>query len=249
MRNTYETISNHFQSGRSVFLSTDSAIEYAAQKTLEELNLPQNFSCSGKEPYFCCKIKYTPVCNDFAEIKHIILACNRAKGLQKEFYGIAALDITDYLGHETEEYFDVLLKFLYDKSSFWHILLCVTSHNERKKDKMYSQIVKTLRCAAVKEKCDRTKQALDIIEQVIKQSNISFEKSAESLCCKLFAKSDCDAHIFKNVLADIVSDTGKDSLCDECVFEYFEDQSNIYSQMFYEQILMERRKNRESIQV
>lgn len=84
---------------------------------------PERFG--GKRPYAFFRVRYAPPCERFPELRRLILCVKEVTGLRAEFRGIVAAEVSEWLNHETEEYFTVLLKYLYDHRDIWHGWLVV----------------------------------------------------------------------------------------------------------------------------
>ncbi len=80
---------------------------------------PQMFA--GKEACVYFKMPYIPPCDPFKELRRLILRIHGCTGLRANFKGVVAIEVSEWIGHEREEYFTVLLKYLYDHRGFWRI--------------------------------------------------------------------------------------------------------------------------------
>lgn len=89
---------------------------------------PEDFA--GKSPCVYCKMPYIPPCESFGELRKLILRIRENTGLRAHFRGLVAIEVTQWLGHENEEYFTVLLKYLYDHRDLWQGALVLTSCTE-----------------------------------------------------------------------------------------------------------------------
>ena len=78
----------------------------------------------GDVPAVFFRLRYTPPYEPFQELrKNIIPRLRQAAGLRSSYRGLICLDVSEYKGHETEEYFTVLLKYLYDKARGSRVIL------------------------------------------------------------------------------------------------------------------------------
>lgn len=74
-------------------------------------------SFEGLSPYVYFRMPYVQPCDSFQELRRLILRIRRNTGLRAHYKGIVAIEVTEWIGHEREEYFTVLLKYLYDHRS------------------------------------------------------------------------------------------------------------------------------------
>ena len=87
-----------------------------AEKSREQH--PHRFA--GRSPCVFYRLRYVPPCENFRELKNLILRIDNAKGLRANFRGIVALETSEWIGHEQEEYFQVILKYMYDHREYFH---------------------------------------------------------------------------------------------------------------------------------
>jgi len=70
---------------------------------------------------------YTPPSRQFHELKKLEETLFEAQGLQAEFKGVVLLDLGSWIGHEQEEYLEIMLAFLADAIKFyeWQLVFSV----------------------------------------------------------------------------------------------------------------------------
>lgn len=86
---------------------------------------PEDFA--GKTPCVYFKMPYVPPYETFRELRSLILRIRENTGLRAHFRGVVAMEVTEWLGHEDEEYFTVLLKYLYDHRNLWQSALVLNA--------------------------------------------------------------------------------------------------------------------------
>lgn len=87
---------------------------------------PEAFA--GREPCVYLRLRYVPPYGAFEELRRLILRLREAAGLRADYRGVVALEATSWLGHEQEEYFTVLLKYLYDHNTHWRTAMILQEH-------------------------------------------------------------------------------------------------------------------------
>ena len=108
-------ISNLFNGCDLIFLVTemqDNDKIVAELSNQMRLDNPELFEGEDAHVYF--KLRYARPFDQFDELKKLILRIKDSTGLRRDFRGIVALDCLEWLGFESEEYFQVTLKYLYD---------------------------------------------------------------------------------------------------------------------------------------
>lgn len=101
---------------------------------LAESRSPCDFS--GETPLIFYRLRYTPPYENFREIRNLILLTRKACGLRSCYRGILAVDVSEYRGHEEDEYFTVLLKYLYDTSTFQSLIFVCCRYTEKDMKKL-----------------------------------------------------------------------------------------------------------------
>ena len=92
----------------------------------------------GETPQVFYRMRYVPPYDTFQEIRKLILQIRNATGIRSMFNGIMAIDVSEYKGHEEEEFFTVLLKYLYDNSQGCKILLVCSQYTEKEIGRLFS---------------------------------------------------------------------------------------------------------------
>ena len=108
------------------------APEALIRKLAEETHNAHPSHFAGNAPCVYYKLRYIPPCDNFHELRRLILRVQEHTGLRAKFHGIVALDASEWLGHEKEEYFTCLLKYLFDHSDHWHSALVLKNCTEAK---------------------------------------------------------------------------------------------------------------------
>lgn len=83
----------------------------------ERTRNPRDFAGNVSCVYY--KMPYVQPCEPFEELRRLIERVRENTGLRADFRGIVAIEAVEWLGHEKEEYFTVLLKYLYDMRDVW----------------------------------------------------------------------------------------------------------------------------------
>lgn len=91
---------------------------------------------SGKEPYVFYRLKYTPPYEKFQELRNMILQIRQAAGFCSEYHGMLCIDPSEYRGHEEEEFFIAVLKYLYDNTVNSSVILVCCQYSEQEMAKL-----------------------------------------------------------------------------------------------------------------
>ncbi len=89
---------------------------------------PEAFS--GEQPCFTFDLRYVPPFDkDFRELKRLQGTAAQFAGRRDAFRGCIILDVSEYLRHENEFYFDVILSFLRDQTDCWRYIFPIPDEN------------------------------------------------------------------------------------------------------------------------
>lgn len=107
-------------------------IRVLAEKTAK--SYPDTFK--GEAPQVFYRMRYMPPYEAFQEIRKLILQIRNATGIRSSFNGIMVIDVSEYKGHEDEEYFTIFLKYLYDNSCGCKSILVCSQYTEKELQKL-----------------------------------------------------------------------------------------------------------------
>lgn len=102
--------------------------EALMQSLASEAEREQPKAFAGRESCVYLRLRYVPPYGSFEELRRLILRLREAAGLRADYRGVVALEATSWLGHEQEEYFIVLLKYLYDHNAHWRTAMILQEH-------------------------------------------------------------------------------------------------------------------------
>lgn len=87
---------------------------------------------AGNRDCFSFELRYiAPFDRDFRELKRLQGTAAAAAGRRDEFRGYIVIDLSGYLTHEREPYFEKTLLFLADMSECWKYIFLVEDRNPR----------------------------------------------------------------------------------------------------------------------
>ena len=110
----------------AVFLITGMEENERFAKELAQAQMkvtPERFD--GVFPIVYQKMLYTAPFEKFHGLRQLASQIRDATGLRACYRGIVGLDLTDWFGHEQEEYLKITFKFLHDHRQMWKLLFTV----------------------------------------------------------------------------------------------------------------------------
>lgn len=91
-----------------------------AEEIVQEAKITQPECFNTDTAAIRYEMKYVPPFErNFDHLKKIQVDTSRAAPLFYEYNGYMIIDLTKYIGHETEDYFDTSLKFFSDMTDYW----------------------------------------------------------------------------------------------------------------------------------
>ena len=93
----------------------------------------------GEVPQVFYRMRYVPPYETFQEIRNLILQIRNATGIRSRFHGMIAIDVSEYKGHEDEEFFTILLKYLYDNMCGCKTILVCSQYAEKEYRRLLSR--------------------------------------------------------------------------------------------------------------
>lgn len=214
--------------GRSVLLDCDVLPRPILGKICEATKKENIVRFEGEEKGLFHKITYTPPYKEFSEIKKLIMNVNSIKGMRKDFSGIIMLDITEMIGHEEDDHFIVLLKFLFDKNNKWKYIFVIDNlTDENRKLRLYKKILGVLRCALIKQYIEHD-LILSVMEEVSENESIVISDEARVLFCEHFVKCHSGLQQIENTILDVCALLNTKNIGRKELEAYFECPSCLY---------------------
>ncbi len=245
MKDTVEMIITEIKKGRSIMLDINGDGKLILDELCDKAKAAGAIYFKGIEKSAYYKSEYTPPFKKFEELKKLILCVNAVKGLRKEFCGVVMLDISEWLGHENDDYFSILLKFLYDKKDFWKCIFVVNSADEWEKKKIFGTIIKILRCGIVTDSLYDLGITKKIINETVSRQNVKITPLGEAILCKLNKENRWSEQETENIVIDIICESTENIIDKSTVLNYFRSPTCIYKGFYNIRADKERSFNRE----
>lgn len=121
-----------------------------AHSTVHEVRrfFPDQFN--SDESFFSYELRYVPPFDKgFCELKRLQGTAADKAGFQDEYRGYIVMDVSRYLKHELEDYFDITVKFLHDRNEFWRYVFLVDNTNSKAALDLVRKILSILYCHVI----------------------------------------------------------------------------------------------------
>lgn len=172
----YSLLASPFILG-TAFSELENTAELICEK-LESENLI-HFTGRNKVTYF--KMGYCPASDiRYTEIRYLVETLQQAAGYYGVYRGCLILELTDWIYHEKEKYFDVLLSYLSDKKEEGiFTLFYVDIEKEKGVDVLIQYVSKYFRLDVIDLREMDDKVYLSYAKQLLTEKNILSEEDTE----------------------------------------------------------------------
>lgn len=121
-----------YQPPELTFLETDlTEPELLFRRIASEKNEKPSSFPAPEHPYIYYCLKYEKPDSSFTGLKRLILEIRRGTGMRSGYTGIVGIDVSSWRSHESEEYFQIFLKYLYDNSTDWKLYFICCNYTEK----------------------------------------------------------------------------------------------------------------------
>ena len=167
-------------------IHTDLAEAETLLRTMaEQARQQQPRAFAGLTPCVYFKMPYVQPFDTFRALRSLILRIHENTGLRANFKGIVAIEATQWLGHEQEEYFTVFLKFLADHLEVWQIALVLNGCTSSQLQRFLCACGRYMTPHVVERLLFRDKTALqNMIQAEFQRKNVQIIQEAAALCAE-----------------------------------------------------------------
>ena len=163
--------------------------ELLIRRIAEKERLAHPHSFDGLSPCVYFKMPYVQPCDSFHELRRLILRIHQHTGLRAHYKGLVAIEATEWIGHEREEYFTVLLKYLYDHRSQWQAAMILQDCKPAQMQKFLSACVRYVTPKLVNIKLfEDTASLPGLIRTAFQKHGTCISHTAASMLAEAMAK-------------------------------------------------------------
>lgn len=196
--NNYVLLGNDINELKSIAIKT-------ANKTRE--HTPACFN--AEKSYIEFELKYVPPFEkNFDELFKLQGIAAETPRYKDEYRGYIVLDVSKYLAHEKEDWFDITLKFLHDQGDYWKCIFLVDMTNKRSGEEMVSKILSLLYCR-VEDECKDEKLIMqNIIDRECRDNKITLSKSTVAFLAGFFVNKKHSREIITVFIKELLDKVG-----------------------------------------
>ena len=162
---------------------------------------------NGKRASFSYELRYVPPFDKaFNELKRLQGIAAEEAGFRDEFRGYIVMDVSPFITHETDEYFIITLKFLYDMADCWNYIFLVDDSNRKAALDLVREVLLILEdvpCRVIEEKEDKISRNAQYINEVCKEYGITCSIPVQIFLKNLLDHNDCSRQVVTAIIHEL----------------------------------------------
>lgn len=191
-----------------IFMGHSNALREHAEMIVSKAkeNHPEYFEGNCDSFYF--DLRYVaPFDSNFNELKRLQGTAAEAAGRRDEFRGYICLNLSAYVAHEREDFFNKAVYFLADMSDEWKYIFFVDVDHAKYKPArdLVAHVLNIFLCANIPcqvIEAEEKEPFRNIVKSVCTEQNADFDPTVEALLCDLMTQGICNERIISALIRD-----------------------------------------------
>ena len=222
-----------------IFIGNSNALREYVEMIVSKAKVqhPDNFE--GNRDFFYFDLRYVaPFDSNFNELKRLQGTAAEVAGRRDEFRGYICMNLSAYVTHEREDYFDKALYFLADMSENWKYVFFVDVDNTKYKPArdLVSHVLNVFLCANIPcqvIEAEEKEPFRNIVKSVCTEQNAEFDPTVEALLYELMVQGICNERIISALIRDVSWNYGS-RINVGMLFDYLSNRDSILKYMLTE---------------
>ena len=220
-----------------ILLGSDiKALESKANDIVAEAHelFPESFC--GVRPVFPFEFRYVPPFDkSYGELKRLQGTVANNAGRRSEYCGYVLIDMNSFINHETENYFDVTVKFLSDNNECWNYIFIVDCKHSKASLSLVQKILMYIHCKVIVDNDKSIDVEKRYIEQTLRELGIECTRSARDFLVDAVLQKKIPREVAKTILLDIATTKSETVQVDISILaEYFSGETTTAKYMLSE---------------
>lgn len=184
-----------------------------AEKLVSEAKSLFPDSFEGKRDFISFYLRYTPPFEkNFHELKRLQGTAAEAAGRRDEFKGYIIINLSGYLTHENDEYFEKTLFFLADMSDYWRYIFLVEDTNYKAARELVRRVLGVL--ARANLFCEVTESnakqfSESVVNTICMEQGVTCTPSVKELLQRLIVQEALSKDVISALVRDISWNCGQ----------------------------------------
>lgn len=166
---------------------------------------PEKFE--GNRDSFYFDLRYVaPFDSNFNELKRLQGTAAEVAGRRDEFRGYLCINLSSYISHEKEGYFEKVLYFLADMNADWKYIFFVDNTKCKPARDLIARVLSVFLCANIPcqvIEAKREESFQNIVKSVCTEQDADVDPAVEALLCDLITQGVCDENIVTALIRDV----------------------------------------------
>lgn len=170
-----------------ILLGSDiDTLKIISEEIIDEAEKTFTDEFTGSRFSFPFELRYTPPFDkSFNELKRLQSIAADNSGYKDQYRGYIVIDVTGYLKHENDNYFDITLKFLYDMNAFWKYIFIVNSSNVKASLEITRTILNIIHCGVIDKIAVETYENKKYVSDICRNKGINCSEEVLSFWGKM----------------------------------------------------------------
>lgn len=220
-----------------IFIGNSNALREYAEMIVSKAKQQHPEKFEGNRDLFYFDLLYVaPFDSNFNELKRLQGTAAETAGRRNEFRGYVCINLSSYISHEKEGYFDKVLYFLADMNADWKYIFFVDNAKYKPARDLVAHVLSVflyanIPCQFIEAKEKESFQ--NIVKSVCTEQNTDFDPAVEALLCELIAQGVCNEDIVTALIRDIGWNYGP-QISMSILFDFLSNQDSVLKYMLTE---------------
>lgn len=190
-----------------IFLGKPNALRAQAEMIVSKAKKQHPEKFEGNRDFFYFDLRYVaPFDCKFNELKRLQGMSAEAAGRRDEFRGYICINLSAYITHEREDYFDKALYFLADMNAEWKYIFFIDNAKYKPARDLVAHVLNVFLCAKIHCQVmeeEEKKSFRNIVRSVCREQNADLDPTVEALTCELMVQDVCNENIVAALIRDV----------------------------------------------
>ena len=227
---------NNFYPQNFILLTTAENKYQSVDEIVNEavLTAPEKFN--GRRNSFPFELRYVPPFDkNFRELKRLQGTAAEMAGYHDEYRGYIVIDLSEYIKHELEVYFEIAVNFFHDMNEYWKFIFVVDNSNQKSALDLVSRVLFILDdvpCRVIELKQEERLTNMQYVEEICEKYKVTCSKEVQLFLQNLLEQKEYLQQIVSILVREIAGNFDTSCVVNmELVKEYMKNQDCVIKYM------------------
>lgn len=191
-----------------IFMGNPNSLKTLVQTIVSQKKMQYPEKFEGNRDFFYFDLRYVaPFDSKFNELRRLQGTAAEAAGRRDEFRGYICMNLSAYITHEREDYFDKVLYFLADMNEDWKYIFFVDNEKYKPARDLVAHMLNVFLCANVPCQVIEAEEETahrHIVRSICAEQKIVCDPAVENLFQDLMEQGVCN----ENIVTALIRDAG-----------------------------------------